>query len=187
MQPMGSCHHWEEEHSHPLYQLPWSPGIETTIDDLPSVDQPPSPVVENHTNLSPSSPHHYPYDPDPDGANAMSDVEMGGSELPGKFTEAYEGCSEAFPGGWSFIDRFSEDQYTDERQQNLYFPFASQEEWQFASWLLHSHLSLATIDSLLSLDIVCLIIPFFPVCIWPNLSWNAHPSPSGLVRSYELE
>ena len=95
----------------------------------------------------------------------MSDVEMGGSELPGKFTEAYEGCSEAFPGGWSFIDRFSEDQYTDERQQNLYFPFASQEEWQFASWLLHSHLSLAAIDSLLSLDIVCLIIPFFPVCI----------------------
>ena len=88
---MGSCHRWEEEHSHPLYQLPQSPSIKTTINDLPSVDQPPSPVVENHTNLSPLSPHHYPYDPDPDGANAMSDVEMGGSEFPGKFTEAYEG------------------------------------------------------------------------------------------------
>ncbi|KAI6028253.1 hypothetical protein EDC04DRAFT_2572876, partial [Pisolithus marmoratus] len=35
-----------------------------------------------------------------------------------------------------------------------YFPFASQQEWQFASWLLHSRLSLTTIDSLLALDIL---------------------------------
>ena len=72
----------------------------------------------------------------------------------GRFIEVYEGCSEAFPGGKSFMDAFQEDQYAEERKQNLYFPFASREEWQFASWLLRSRLSLAAIDSLLALDIV---------------------------------
>ncbi|KAI6128922.1 hypothetical protein EDD16DRAFT_1690159 [Pisolithus croceorrhizus] len=56
--------------------------------------------------------------------------------VPGKFVEVYEGSSEVFPGG-----------------NNLYFPFASQQEWQFASWLLCSRLSLIAIDSLLVLDI----------------------------------
>ena len=70
------------------------------------------------------------------------------------FTEYYEGCSEAFPGGKTFMDFFETDQYSEERKENLYFPFASREEWQFASWLLRSRLSLAAIDSLLSLDLV---------------------------------
>ena len=71
-----------------------------------------------------------------------------------KFTEWYAGCSEAFPGGNTFMDFFETDQYAEERKTNLYFPFASREEWQFASWLLRSRLSLAAIDSLLSLDLV---------------------------------
>lgn len=47
-----------------------------------------------------------------------------------------------------------------EQEENLYFPFASQEEWQFASWLLRSCLSMSAIDSLLSLDIVRQISPY---------------------------
>lgn len=82
-------------------------------------------------------------------------LEDEGDTLPtGNFTEIYEGCSEAFPGGKTFMDSFREDQYAEERKVNPYFPFASQEEWQFASWLLRSRLSLTAIDSLLSLDIV---------------------------------
>ncbi|KAI5986735.1 hypothetical protein EDC04DRAFT_2589552, partial [Pisolithus marmoratus] len=34
------------------------------------------------------------------------------------------------------------------------FPWASRQEWGFASWLLESHLSMAAIDSLLSLEII---------------------------------
>ncbi|KAI6039268.1 hypothetical protein EDC04DRAFT_2544714, partial [Pisolithus marmoratus] len=37
---------------------------------------------------------------------------------------------------------------------NPYFPFTLQQEWKFTSWLLHSRLSLTTIDSFLALDIV---------------------------------
>ena len=77
------------------------------------------------------------------------------------FVETYEGCSEAFPGGKTFMDAFHDDQYADERQQNLYFPFTSHKEWQFTSWLLRSGLTLTAIDSLLALDIVRAFLLFF--------------------------
>lgn len=82
---------------------------------------------------------------------------------PGRFVETYEGCSEAFSGGRTFMDAFHDDQYADERQSNLYFPFASRKEWQLASWLLRSRLSLGAIDSLLALDIVRQFIFRFPL------------------------
>ena len=81
-----------------------------------------------------------------------------------RFVETYEGCSEAFPGGKTFMDAFHNDQYADERQQNLYFPFALCKEWQFALWLLHSGLTLTSIDSLLALDIVCAFLLFLLSC-----------------------
>lgn len=100
-----------------------------------------------------------------------------------KFTEWYAGCSRAFPGRKTFMDFFETDQYAEERKTNLYFPFASCEEWQFTSWLLCSRLSLAAIDTLLSLDLVrwqfFLSFPFdefhssssgFPSCFVPERS-----------------
>ena len=41
-----------------------------------------------------------------------------------------------------------------QRQENVFYPWASKQEWAFASWLLRSHLSMAAIDSLLSFDIM---------------------------------
>ena len=73
---------------------------------------------------------------------------------PGGFVEAYEGCTEAFPGGETFMGQFRCDQYAEQRRENNYFPWASRQEWGFASWLLRSRLSMAAIDSLLSLEIV---------------------------------
>ena len=52
------------------------------------------------------------------------------------------------------MDVFWQDKYAQEQQENLYYPFASDEEWEFSSWCLHSGLSMAAIDSLLSLSIV---------------------------------
>ncbi|KAF8547631.1 hypothetical protein OG21DRAFT_1527027 [Imleria badia] len=72
----------------------------------------------------------------------------------GRFVEAFEGCAETFPGGKTFMDNFREDQYTEQRRENLSFPFASKVEWDFASWLLRSRLSMAAINLLLSLDII---------------------------------
>jgi hypothetical protein len=70
------------------------------------------------------------------------------------FTEMYQGCSQAFSGGSTFMESFWQDKYAPERRENLYFPLASGNEWQFASWCLCSGLSMAAVDSLLSLNIV---------------------------------
>ncbi|KAN0086064.1 hypothetical protein V8E55_007198 [Tylopilus felleus] len=66
----------------------------------------------------------------------------------------FEGCGAMFPGGKTFMGMFRADQYAEQRQENLYFPWASKQEWVFASWLLRSHLSMAVINSFLSLDIM---------------------------------
>ncbi|KAI5994535.1 hypothetical protein EDC04DRAFT_2910534 [Pisolithus marmoratus] len=73
---------------------------------------------------------------------------------PGIYVKTYKGCAEAFPGGEMFMDRFRCDQYAEQCQENSYFPWASRQEWAFASWLLQSHLSMAAIDCLLSLEIM---------------------------------
>ncbi|KAI5991976.1 hypothetical protein EDC04DRAFT_2550294, partial [Pisolithus marmoratus] len=59
-----------------------------------------------------------------------------------------------YPGGNTFMDQFFNDQYATLQWQNLYYPFASVEDWWLASWLLHSWLSMAAIDDFLSLQLV---------------------------------
>ncbi|KAI6001511.1 hypothetical protein EDC04DRAFT_2908687 [Pisolithus marmoratus] len=93
--------------------------------------------------------------------------------VPSKFVKAYEGSSEVFPGGKSFMDAFHEDQYSGKRQNNPYFPFVLQQEWQFASWLLHSRLSLTAIDSLLLQGIP------LSFCMGKQLRAHAEVLPSG--------
>jgi len=61
-----------------------------------------------------------------------------------------------YPGGTTFMDQFTDDQYSTHQKENLYYPFASRADWQLASWLLRSRLSMAAIDELLSLQLVCL-------------------------------
>ena len=54
-------------------------------------------------------------------------------------------------------ERFDCDQYVKERKTNLYYPFASWDEWELAAFLLRSDLSMASIDSFLSLKLVSLV------------------------------
>lgn len=79
---------------------------------------------------------------------------QGHPDYPGRFVETYKGCVTAFPGGETFMGQFRSDQYVEQCQENIYFPWASRKEWGFVSWLLCSCLSMAAIDSLLSLEIV---------------------------------
>ncbi|KAI5983252.1 hypothetical protein EDD15DRAFT_2376651 [Pisolithus albus] len=103
-------------------------------------------------------PHADTLPPFPDYSPAPSVGSYGGQheQLPGtgRFFETYEGCVETFPGGETFMDQFWNDGYAEKRRENIYFPWASRQEWAFASWLLRSRLSMAAIDSLLSLEII---------------------------------
>lgn len=85
--------------------------------------------------------------------NQREDPSDSGATHPGN-VEEFPGASQTFPGGRTFMDEFFSDQYGELRKQNLFYPFASQQDWQVASWLLRSRLSMAAIDSFLSLDLV---------------------------------
>lgn len=68
--------------------------------------------------------------------------------------ENFPGASLSYPGGKTFMDEFFADQHGALRNDNLFYPFASQQDWQIASWLLRSRLSMAAIDAFLALDLV---------------------------------
>lgn len=68
--------------------------------------------------------------------------------------EYYPGASDIYPGGKTFMQDFFSDEHGSLRRDNLFYPFASREDWQLASWLLRSGLSMAGIDTFLKLDLV---------------------------------
>jgi hypothetical protein len=68
--------------------------------------------------------------------------------------ETYHGASQTFGHGPTFMDRFDTDRHAELRETNLFYPFASQQDWEIASWLLRSDISMAAIDDFLSLELV---------------------------------
>ena len=70
------------------------------------------------------------------------------------FTEFYPGASKTFGSGPTFMDNFDNDQFSKERQEQSHYPFASKDEWQMASFLLRSGLSMAALDQFFKLELV---------------------------------
>ncbi|KAI6012163.1 hypothetical protein PISMIDRAFT_115185, partial [Pisolithus microcarpus 441] len=68
--------------------------------------------------------------------------------------EYFPGASQSYPGRRTTMDQFFSDKNGQFHKENLFYPFTSPEDWQIASWLLHSHLSMAAIDGFLSLDLI---------------------------------
>jgi hypothetical protein len=62
--------------------------------------------------------------------------------------------SQIYGRGYTFLDSFHSDENNVYHAANHYYPFSSQKDWEVASWLLHSGLSMAKIDSFLSLEMV---------------------------------
>ncbi|KAF8141813.1 hypothetical protein EV363DRAFT_1392225 [Boletus edulis] len=59
-----------------------------------------------------------------------------------------------FDGRKTFLTRFNSDPYSAHQQDNLYYPFASLDDWEIANFLLKSRLSIKLIDEFLSLRMV---------------------------------
>ena len=68
--------------------------------------------------------------------------------------DEYPGSAKVYGAGSNFMDQFDADQYSSERKENLYYPFTSRDEWELASYLLRSSLSMAAIDKFLKLSLV---------------------------------
>jgi uncharacterized C2H2 Zn-finger protein len=80
------------------------------------------------------------------------DIEEAGSGA--RFVQEYDGAARTFGPGTTFMQQFERDEFTEERMQNLYYPFTSRAEWELAAFLLGSDLSLAALDKFLSLNLV---------------------------------
>ena len=66
----------------------------------------------------------------------------------------FPGAGMTYGQGQTFLDRFNEDQYAACRVENMYYPFSNEDEWEFASFLLSSNLSMQKIDEFLKLKLV---------------------------------
>ena len=92
---------------------------------------------------------------------------------PTPVVDSHPHTPSVYPGGTCFMGQFFNDRYATFRQQNLYYPFASRVDWQLASWLLCSRLSMAAINDFLSLELVgplFLFVCFFEVNLYLRLS-----------------
>ena len=65
--------------------------------------------------------------------------------------------SSVYGCGETFMDRCDKDKFTERRKGNIYYPFASRDEWELASFLLRSPLSMAAVDHFLKLELVSYI------------------------------
>jgi hypothetical protein len=93
-------------------------------------------------------------DPAMDMNDPPIDVDVEHSNSGEIFIEEYNGAAKEYGLGKTFMTEFNNDRFSDERITNLYYPFSSRAEWEFAFFLLRSDLSMATIDAFLSLKLV---------------------------------
>lgn len=83
-----------------------------------------------------------------------------GFGIPPPFIEQYSSASEIHGHGPTFMELFYRDTHSQHRADNVFYPFASKQDWEIASWLVRSNLSIPVIDEFLSLELVCLITIF---------------------------
>jgi hypothetical protein len=95
----------------------------------------------------------------------MDVIKMDGANNPSnedatiRHTELFPGASEIFGKGKTYMDLFDDDEYAGNRETNPYYPFASQPEWELASFLLKSGLSMVATDEFLKLQMVSAGVP----------------------------
>jgi hypothetical protein len=78
---------------------------------------------------------------------------LDGGAAGGHFTR-FQGAAKVHAWGLTFLERFNDDAYAHHRNDNLYYPFASFQDWELASFLLSSTLSMAAIDRFLGIELV---------------------------------
>ncbi|KAF8124395.1 hypothetical protein EV363DRAFT_1178272 [Boletus edulis] len=72
----------------------------------------------------------------------------------GHQVQFFHSAGKVYDVGQTFLDRFGMDTYSFFHRSNLYYPFASHNDWQVANYLLQSGLSMAKIDEYLKLNLV---------------------------------
>ncbi|KAG1747998.1 uncharacterized protein EDB91DRAFT_1235850 [Suillus paluster] len=82
----------------------------------------------------------------------MKDIE---EQMHGEVTDYFPGAAETYGMGHMFLGLFNTNENSVYHKTNLYYPFSCKQDWEIASWLLHSGLSMGKIDTFLSLKMKC--------------------------------
>ena len=90
-------------------------------------------------------------------SNCHHDVPPTDSDT-GRHQDRYPFAARVYGKGHTFMDVFDADPHADKRVENLYYPFASKQDWEMASWLLQSGLSMPAINQFLHLELVSYIL-----------------------------
>ena len=84
-------------------------------------------------------------------SQAEADVPTGS----GPYVERHPSPGSTFGRGDTILDDIDKsDQFAKQRQENVYYPFLSKEDWEVAAWLIQSGLSMSEIDKFLKLVFV---------------------------------
>lgn len=94
----------------------------------------------------------------PDPPPPHSDHQQAPSPAPSAPSHIYfPGAGATYGQAQTFLDRFNEDQYAPFRAANRYYPFSNEVEWELASFLLSSNMSMRKVDEMLKLKLVSLL------------------------------
>ena len=157
-QPISSCRTYYEE----LHQIAEATGSPKGV-QLSGICPEDQPHEMDHSARGSSPPHEMdrsargssPIFRSPTPMMATDDKNTASSHSNSPFfAELYPGASKIFGSGPTFMDNFDNDQFSTERQTHPYYPFASKDDWQMASFLLRSDLSMAALDQFFKLELV---------------------------------
>lgn len=73
---------------------------------------------------------------------------------PNPYISMHEHLPRTYGRGQNLMDRFMADRFHEERRLNLYYPFASKDEWELAYFLEQSGMSMQAIDKFLHINAV---------------------------------
>lgn len=82
------------------------------------------------------------------------DIQMAADNSGFMYRDELPNAAPTWGAGKTFMGRFDLDDFADQHKENLYYPFASKEDWEMAAFLLRSGMSMALIDDFLSLQFV---------------------------------
>jgi hypothetical protein len=129
--------------------------------DLPDIQKP----INSQTYSSEpadASPLSFDIPDDPIFDEDMEDRLPADEDTRAEPVEEYPHAAATFGLGQTFMDRFDDDVYTEYRTNNLYYPFATRQDWEIGNFLERSSLSMSAIDEFLSLEVVCAFPSHFP-------------------------
>ncbi|KAG2338226.1 hypothetical protein BDR05DRAFT_952051 [Suillus weaverae] len=139
---------WEDIHQGKQYHLPPQPASNVEPQEEPGMSTHRFPQLGDNDQVHANFDGNFNFIDD--------DFGVAGESLE----EKYEGARTCYSqDGLTFLDLFDANEYVECRKENLFYPFASKEEWEVGDFLLHSSLSMTVINKfqkLLMIQKLCL-------------------------------